>query len=258
MKLVIFTGNQRRHRYVANVLTEQFPNSLVVSECQSLQLHSSGSDLIDEHFALRDEAEAVYFAQADYFDSATLPILKGEVNTDTVVSTVDSFKPDMGVVYGASILNEKVLSLLPDNRFINLHLGLSPYYRGSGTNFWPFVNDELWYVGSTILFIDEGVDTGDIITHVRPDFYPKDTVHTVGCKVIRDSAQVLLTILSRFAADLPVTGVKQWSASSERYYRRKDFDEVALTHYYQNLKSGMIEQYIATDKPKIRLVELEV
>ena len=38
------------------------------------------------------------------------------------------------------------------SKIINAHLGLSPYYRGSGTNIFPFVNKEIEYVGVTYVF----------------------------------------------------------------------------------------------------------
>ena len=38
---------------------------------------------------------------------------------------------------------------------INVHLGLSPYYKGSATNFWPFVNNELQFLGVTFMVTDK-------------------------------------------------------------------------------------------------------
>ena len=54
------------------------------------------------------------------------------------------------VSFGCSIIGDDLLKI---NRakFINIHLGLSPYYLGSGTNFWPFVNNELQFLGATIM-----------------------------------------------------------------------------------------------------------
>ena len=48
---------------------------------------------------------------------------------------------DVVLVFGTGILREALLSAFP-GRLINIHLGLSPYYRGAGTNFWPLVNGE--------------------------------------------------------------------------------------------------------------------
>ena len=41
------------------------------------------------------------------------------------------------------------------NKILNLHLGISPYYKGSGTNYFPLVNNEPQYVGATFMFLDK-------------------------------------------------------------------------------------------------------
>ena len=45
------------------------------------------------------------------------------------------------------------------------------------------------------MHIDSGIDTGDIITHVRPKIEKNDTVHTIGCKIIQESAKKMSMIL---------------------------------------------------------------
>ena len=57
--------------------------------------------------------------------------------------------PDVVLVCGTGILREELINLFPGH-IINIHLGLSPYYRGAGTNFWPLVNREPEYLGATI------------------------------------------------------------------------------------------------------------
>jgi methionyl-tRNA formyltransferase len=49
---------------------------------------------------------------------------------------------------------------LPD-KIINLHISLLPYNRGSNPNVWSFLEDTP--KGVTIHYIDEGIDTGDIL-----------------------------------------------------------------------------------------------
>ena len=74
---------------------------------------------------------------------------------------------------------------------MNIHLGLSPYYRGAGTNFWPLVNGEPEYCGATIHILDGGVDTGPVIAHVRPEIAAGDGPHDIGNKTIVAAAGAL-------------------------------------------------------------------
>jgi methionyl-tRNA formyltransferase len=173
-----------------------------------------------------------------------------------VYDMVEKFKPDMGFVFGSSIIKDPLLSLIPTGKFVNLHLGLSPYYRGSGTNFWPFVNEELEYVGSTLLHIDAGVDTGDIICHVRPDIEHGDTVHSIGCKTIAKSAPALVRCLEMTKAGKELPRVKQWDVPDGKYYKTKDVTKEVLERYDQNLQNGLIEKHLQKERTSIRLIGL--
>ena len=58
------------------------------------------------------------------------------------------------------ILPKTVISLFP-NKAVNLHISMLPWNRGASPNLWSFVYDTP--KGVTIHFIDEGLDTGDIL-----------------------------------------------------------------------------------------------
>lgn len=250
MKLVILTSNAIRHKFLANTIGADCDETLIISECKPLSLSNqiarAGEDLATEHFILRDNVEYEFFKGNDSFNYPCLPVLYKEVNTSYLYEAVKDFGPDLMIVYGTSIIRKPLLDLLPYGKIINLHLGISPYYRGSGTNFWPFVNRELQFVGSTLLNIDAGVDTGDIIAHVRPEFEEGDTVHSVGCKVIRDSAEALRILISKARDGEPAEAVKQWETVPSRYYRKKDFGEQALKDYYSNLETRVVKEYLET------------
>lgn len=256
MRIAIFTSNSIRHKFVANSLSKIVDDALVISECKPLDLLSSNNlTKIENHFNLRDETENVFFKDNEYFVAKTLPIVYKELNENFVYQSIKKFNPDAVFVFGSSIVKEPLLSSLPSGRVINLHLGLSPYYRGSGTNFWPFVNDELEYLGSTILHLDSGIDTGDIICHVKPTIEPNDNVHTIGCKIIQSSVNTLIKILKFLEYGKTLNRTKQWNVK-ERYYKNKDFDERALEKYFDNLKNGVIKNFLNKNSTKIKLIDL--
>lgn len=259
MRIVIFTSNAIRHKYIANTLLRQADDGIVVSECRPSDVPSFKKDEVltpfQEHFQLRYKAEKQFFEGNDCIEGKVLPILHKEANLKFVYSVVQKFQPDMAFVFGASIIRNRLLSLIPPGRFVNMHLGMSPYYRGSGTNFWPFVNNELQYVGSTLLHIDAGIDTGDIITHVRPDFAPDDTVHTAGCKVILKSAQMLEKLMQHVKEGNELPRIPQWHYEGEKVYKNIDFTEEVLQQYYENIEQGIVSKYVNSldtlQQPKI-------
>jgi phosphoribosylglycinamide formyltransferase 1 len=261
MKIVIFTSNAIRHMFVANALAAHCQDALVVSECKEsdnveVKYVKRPLSPIEEHFFLRYKTEKEFFQGNDAFIAQTLPLIYKEGNLPFVARIVKKFAPDSIVAFGCSILAESLLSMVTPGRFVNLHLGLSPYYRGSGTNFWPFVNKELEYVGSTLLHIDAGVDTGDIIAHVRPHIEMGDDVHTVGCKVIKESTDCLLRILVMIHKGKQLPRVKQWDVPHEKYYKKSDFNEGVLEQYRINLEQGLIEDYLKNPQEKLRIISL--
>ena len=141
MKIVVLTSNAIRHKFVANSLKDN-NEVLVISESRkSIAVSNSknSSSAIDEHFNQRNNTEKEIFKNNDDFHTESVSLDYGQVNTPEIFETVKSFCPDLMIAFGSSIIKEPLLSILPRGHFLNIHLGMSPYYRGSGTNFWPFV-----------------------------------------------------------------------------------------------------------------------
>ena len=258
MKIVFFTGNSIRHRFLANSILDG-NQVLVISECKentTLYENKKPKNMIDKHFNQRYNTEKEIFKNNENFKSKFVSLENDEINTPEIFQIVKSFQPDLMIAFGSSIIKEPLLSILPKGHFLNIHLGLSPYYRGSGTNFWPFVNNELEYVGSTILHIDPGIDTGDIITHVIPKIELGDDVHKLGCKVIQESVIALQKIMDIVKEGKELPRTKQWIVDNEKYYKNKDFNGSILLKYKENLKNGIVEKFLGSPKSIPKLINI--
>jgi methionyl-tRNA formyltransferase len=73
------------------------------------------------------------------------------------------------------IVRKPVLDYLKD-RVINLHISYLPWNRGTDPNFWSLI--EGTPKGVTIHYMDEGVDTGDIIAQRHLECTERDTLQT--------------------------------------------------------------------------------
>jgi len=62
------------------------------------------------------------------------------------------------------IINHQVLNIIKD-RIINLHISYLPWNRGADPNLWSFLENTP--KGVSIHYIDEGIDTGDIIVQKK-------------------------------------------------------------------------------------------
>lgn len=87
------------------------------------------------------------------------------INSDEAFTFSKELHPDLVVVSGTSLIRAKMLSLQPSIGIINLHTGLSPYIKG-GPNCtdWCIANGEFEKIGNTIMWINKGIDSGNIIT----------------------------------------------------------------------------------------------
>ena len=77
------------------------------------------------------------------------------------VEKIKKFKPDFIIVVAFRML-PKVIWSIPNLGTINLHASLLPDYRGAAPINWALINGEK-YTGVTTFFIDDKIDTGDIL-----------------------------------------------------------------------------------------------
>jgi methionyl-tRNA formyltransferase len=112
-------------------------------------------------------------------DSPVLAHLRGVEDEVVAVGPSEPFvgdDPRLVVSHGYRIiLRRDVLERLPD-RVINLHISLLPYNRGADPTLWSVLEDTP--AGVTIHYIDEGVDTGDVIAQRAVALADDDTLAT--------------------------------------------------------------------------------
>jgi len=251
-KVVILTGNEVRHQFFRKFLGLSTNLQVVASYCEDAEpgriiTGDEISELRKNHLDARNQTELDFFEVfnqkvEDKSNPKVLP--RGEINTQAIVDEIISLRPDYLIGYGCSIIKAPMIEAF-SGRFINLHLGLSPYYRGSGTNFWPIVNQEPGFIGATFMYIDEGIDTGKIIHQIRATLYSWDTLHTLGNRLIRDAADACERLIdsSNQLASIPDDFFPQYD---EKYYKNRDFTEEAVMKAYQNLEKGLLSTYLKT------------
>jgi methionyl-tRNA formyltransferase len=110
---------------------------------------------------------------------------------ETFVRALAELKPDLIVVaaYG-QILPASILAL-PRFGCLNVHASLLPKYRGAAPIQWAILNDE-FETGATIMKMDAGLDTGDILTQEKTVIAPADNAQTLQDRVARLGAELLI------------------------------------------------------------------
>jgi methionyl-tRNA formyltransferase len=87
------------------------------------------------------------------------PIL---INSDEFIETAKSYNIDLFVSMSFNQIFKTPILNIPKLGVINCHAGKLPFYRGRNILNWALINDEKEF-GITVHYIDEGIDTGDII-----------------------------------------------------------------------------------------------
>ena len=257
-RVVVLTGSELRHDFMRMAIASGDEVDVVRSYCESTtgsaleQAYESGSEIRIRHLERRANVEDDFFGPfvrlaPDRSNPVEIP--RGDITDRQYYEEITELDPDLLVAYGCSLIDDPLLSAF-EGRFLNLHLGLSPYYRGTGTNFWPLVNGEPEYVGGTFMHIDEGVDTGDIIHQLRARIHEGDGPHQIGNRLIADAAAVYPDIIRQFDEVPDIDHPASVSDEEANYYRSSDYSEAATEQLYENFDAGLVEEYLLEESER--------
>lgn len=119
---------------------------------------------------------------------------------------------DVIVVCHFQKILKKELIELPKYGSINLHPSLLPLYRGMAPQHWPIINGDT-ETGLTVHFIDEGVDTGDIIVQkklsIGKDTYVFDLqnqMKIVYATIVKESLEIIESRLGKYLKQSDLKG----------------------------------------------------
>lgn len=124
-----------------------------------------------------------------------LPVYQPEkVRHRDCVRALKNLQPTAIVVVAFGQLLPRSVLELPTCGCINVHPSLLPKYRGAAPIQWALINGEV-ETGITIMLLDEGEDTGDIIRQERVKIEPQDTATTLSDRLARLAPPLLIGAL---------------------------------------------------------------
>lgn len=256
MRIGILTSVDTRHRHFVRAIQRHANVVAVVYEqtgysparAEPLGLTTREKEIVAGHYRERTRQEELFFGHDSEFvepgeGCCVMHLERGTLNSSETVRFLASAGPEAVLVYGTNLVKPPLLGHF-SCPFINLHLGLSPYYRGTATNFYPLLNEEPQFVGATIHLIDSGIDSGAIFRHARPVIVADDQPHTIGCKALAAGIEAMLSVLRDVEND-KARALPQWKPNHSRLYLRKDFHPRHVVELYKKLEDGLIPRYVA-------------
>jgi methionyl-tRNA formyltransferase len=152
-----------------------------------------------------------------------LPVLQPErAREETFVSQLRELAPDLIVVvaYG-QILPQGILDI-PRLGCLNVHTSLLPKYRGAAPIQWAIFNGDA-ETGVSIMKMDAGLDTGDIVNETRTPIACTDNAQTLHDRLAKLGADLLVRTLPDYIAGrVPTRPQPSEGASYARKISKED------------------------------------
>ena len=144
-----------------------------------------------------------------------LPVWQpAKIKTEEFTAQLEAMKPDLMVVVAfGQILSQRILDI-PAYGCINVHASLLPRYRGAAPMQWCVINGEE-KTGVTTMFMDAGLDTGDMLLTRELAIGPDMTLEEVHDGLMAMGSQVLIETLERLSDGtlqrIPQTGESNYA-----------------------------------------------
>ena len=239
MKITLFTSNNHRHNYLINLLSEVSDELYVIQECDTIfpgiiPGHYKASPIMKKYF------ENVINAQYHLFGNSyvnnkkknikILPMLFGDLNQCSINFLSDFLKSDIYVVFGSSYIKGELVDFLVNQKAINIHAGVSPYYRGTACNFWALYDDNSHLVGTTIHLLSKGLDSGPMLYHAMSNLKNNPFEYTMSTV---KSAFHSIAERIKDSSIFEIESVTQDTSKQIRYSKKREFNEEIVKEYFK-------------------------
>ena len=251
MNITLFTSDKLRHNYLINLLSNHCENLFVIQEFEekntNSNLISKNKSLIFQNYFKRVvSAEKSIFDEDSNFDiKKNIKIKKikmGLINNYSIQLINDYLKSDIFIIYGSSFIKGELINFLIDKKAINIHMGVSPYYRGAACNFWALYDNNPHLVGSTIHLLSKKLDGGNILYHAMSNFKSDPFIYSMSAvKSAFKSVSYCLqnNLLFKFKPQV------QNRLLEIRYSKKNQFDDAVINNYIK--KNIKLKKFLFND-----------
>lgn len=184
-------------------------------------------------------------------------------NNNEIINIIEQLKPDVicVVAYG-KILPKQILDI-PKLGCINVHGSLLPKYRGAAPIQWAIINGDK-ITGITTMYMDENMDTGDIILKKEIEIGKYETTGELWNKLSKIGGELLVETLEKIEnGDAP--RIKQGQEFSlapmlDKQISKIDWNNQTSTQIF-NLSRGldpMMGIYSTLNEKKLKLWKIKI
>jgi folate-dependent phosphoribosylglycinamide formyltransferase PurN len=165
-------------------------------------------------------------------------------NSSEVVAAIAAVKPDLIAVSGGSMVKSPVFELSPPMGFLNLHTGISPYYRGGGCTLWCLANGEPQFIGATVHALDPGIDSGDIYVTRQTPIAAGDSLGTLEVNTMKLAIDIYEYVIGAIASGRDLRPAPQASVGIGRTYMARDWNVVRLMRAERYWRTSALRRWV--------------
>ena len=238
MKITLFTSNKNRNNYLINLFSKFCDELFVVQECGTIfpgviPGHYPASEVMKNYFEKVNDAQTKLFGNSYANNSSKnikiLPMLSGDLNKCSMKLLSDFLKSDVYIVFGSSYIKGELIDYLVKQKTINIHMGVSPYYRGTACNFWALYDNNPHLVGATIHMLSKGLDSGQILYHAMSNIKSNSFEYTMSTV---KSAFHSIAERIKDKSIFEIEPVVQDKSKEIRYSKKVEFNEGLVNEYF--------------------------
>lgn len=233
MKIALIIGDAPNHLHLASRISEKYPVSSKVLVKKRNKAKNKKENFINKiirklaGYPLDRAWKELMLAYSnklrnDYHEGF---IQACSVNDDVVINHFRNEKPDLIIVSGTDLLKEQLINTLSNNgKIMNLHTGLSPYVKGGPncTN-WCLAEGQFTLIGNTIMWLDAGIDTGNIIASAKTPLLGNESLKELHFKVMEHAHDLYLEEIDKFVVGRHLASVPQDSIARGTLYLTKQW-----------------------------------
>ena len=116
---------------------------------------------------------------------------------EATANTIKKLSPDYIITCAYGLFLPKTILQIPKKACINIHPSLLPKYRGAAPINWTLINGDK-ETGVTTMYMDEGMDTGDILFQKKIEILPNDNAEILAKRLSFLSAECLIEARNGF------------------------------------------------------------
>ena len=249
MKITIITSNNLRHNYLIREISKIAKEVFVIQECKPILggLNSSfyrKSKTIFNYFKKVKKAQHKIFknTKSQYLNLKNIKIVAlnyGDLGVLDFKSFKEFFKSDIYIVFGSSYIKGNLCDFLIKKKAINIHMGISPYYRGSDCNFWAIHDSNNHLVGATIHYLSKGLDSGKILYHALPKYKKNLFEYSMS------SVKIAIDSLSKKIKNKKIFKINSINQNKDlliRYSKKKEFKKKSIIKFYKIKQNKKIKK----------------